>query len=234
MLGRIRKVAYRKIRYHWLTERIQYQLRRDSTLKLSEKLCTPDDFEITVNPGDVIVDCGANIGDVTSLFARSGATVYAFEPNPLCFNILSRRFSALPSVHCFNQGVMDRDCRLTLSTPNPHERWDAMETTIVSSFIQDAMTTDKYTVQKAEIECIDIARFVRSLARRVRLLKLDIEGAEIAVINRLIDSGSIDLIDMIVTETHESGIPQLKDSTDALRRRIRNSDLEGKIRFDWN
>src|SRR5215471_19231611 len=99
MLDRIRKFAYRKIRYHWMTERIQYELRRHPTLKLSEKRGLANHFEMTVNPGDVIIDCGANIGDVTSLFARAGATVYAFEPNPLCFSILSRRFSALPLVH---------------------------------------------------------------------------------------------------------------------------------------
>jgi FkbM family methyltransferase len=234
MLGRIHKFAYRKIRYHWMTERIQYELRRHPTLKLSENRGMANHFEMTVNPGDVIIDCGANIGDVTSLFARAGATVYAFEPNPLCFSILSRRFSGLRLVHCFNQGVMDRDCKMTLSTPNPHERWDAIETTIVSSFIQGAMHTDKYTVQEAEIECIDIDRFIRSLNRRVRLLKLDIEGAEIAVINRLIDAGSIDLVDLIAAETHEHVITHLKDSTDALCRRIEHLGLESKIRLDWN
>ena len=233
-LARIRKTAYRKIRYHWITERIQYELRRDPTLKLSQKRGLANHFEMKVNPGDVIIDCGANIGDVTSLFARAGATVYAFEPNPMCFSILSSRFSALPLVHCFNQGVMDRDCKLTLSTPDPHERWDALETTIVSSFIQGAMHSDKYTVREVEIECIDIDRFVRSLARRVRLLKLDIEGAEIAVINRLMDAGSIDLIDLIAAETHEGVITPLKDSTDALRRRIQHLGLEHKIRLDWD
>ena len=70
------------------------------------------DLELMVKSGDVIIDCGANIGSVTSLFARSGAIVYAFEPNPLSFTILSRRFRAMPTVHCFNQGVFDRQCRL--------------------------------------------------------------------------------------------------------------------------
>jgi FkbM family methyltransferase len=209
-------------------------LRRDPTLKLSEKRAIANSFELVVNPGDIIIDCGANIGDVTSLFARAGATVYAFEPNPLCFRILSNRFSALPSVHCFNQGVMDLDCKMTLRTPNPHERWDTLDTTTVSSFIPEAMHPDKYTIQEAEIECIDLDRFIRSLAGRVRLLKLDIEGAEIAVINRLIDTGAVNLIDLIAAETHEGMITDLKTSTDALRKRIQIAGLEGKIRLDWS
>src|SRR5262245_37862721 len=77
------------------------------------------------------------------------------------------------------------------------------------------MHADKYMVREAEIECIDIDRFVRSLVRRVRLLKLDIEGAEIAVINRIIDAGSIDSIDQVAAETHEGAITHLKDSRDA-------------------
>jgi FkbM family methyltransferase len=234
MLDRTRKVIYRKIRYHWLTEWVQYQLRRTPTLRLSEKRGLAQDFEIDVNPGDIIIDCGANIGDVTSLFARAGATVYAFEPNPLCFSILCNRFRAIRGVRCSNHGVIDRHCTLTLSTPHAHERWDAIETTIVSSFIPGAMHTDKYTVQEAEIECIDLDKFIRSLGRRVRLLKLDVEGAEILIINRLIDTGTIELIDLVAAETHERHITGLMESTDALRRRIQNAGLGSKIRLDWN
>lgn len=231
---RTTKVIYRKIRYHWLSEWVQYQLRPTPTLRLSEKRNMVQDFELDVSPGDIIIDCGANVGDVTSLFARARATVYAFEPNPLCFSILSNRFRAMPRVHCFNQGVLDRHCMLTLSTPNPHERWDAIETTIVSSFIPGAMHTDKYTVQEAEVECIDLSEFIRSLGRRVRLLKLDVEGAEILIINRLIDTGTIELIDLVAAETHERHISGLMDSTEALRRRIQDAGLGRKIRLDWN
>jgi FkbM family methyltransferase len=191
-------------------------------------------FEIDVSPGDIIIDCGANIGDVTSLFARAGATVYAFEPNPLCFTILSKRFRALPMVRCFNQGVIDRHCTLTLTTPSAHQQWDAIETTIVSSFIPGAMHPEKYTVQEVEIECIDIDEFIRSLGRRVRLLKLDVEGAEILIINRLIDAGTIELVDLVAAETHERHIPSLIASTAALRLRIQNAGLGSKIRLDWN
>ena len=45
------------------------------------------------------------------------ATVHAFEPNPVCFEILKKRFSRLPNVRIYNQGVMDKPGSLTLSTP---------------------------------------------------------------------------------------------------------------------
>jgi FkbM family methyltransferase len=222
------KKFYRKVRYHWLAECIQSWVRHDSTLKLKEI-----NLELEINPGDVIIDCGANVGDITSLFARTGATVFAFEPNPLCFTILSKRFKAMSSVHCFNQGVMDRRCTLTLSTPNAHEFWDSIETTVSSSFEAGAMDGKRYTIWNAEVECIDLDEFIRSLGGRVRLLKVDIEGAELPVLNRLIDSNTINLIDSVVVETHERQMPHLLEATNVLRKRIQSSGLETKIQLDW-
>jgi len=232
----IRKIAARKIRSHWLVERAQYELRRSPTLRLGADLfkTQASQIEIDVSPGAIIIDCGANVGNITSLFCRTGATVYAFEPNPLCFKILSSRFLALRSVRCFNQGVMDRDCKMILRTPDPHGPWDALECTVGSSVIPGALADDTYTVHEVEVECIDLDWFIQSLGRRVRLLKLDIEGAEVCVLNRLLDSGTIDLIDYVVAETHEEEIADLKVPIATLRERIENAGLAKRVRLDWN
>ena len=221
---RAKKSIYRRTRYHWLTERLQYQIRRDPQLKLAAL-----DLELMVKPGDVIIDCGANIGSVTSLFARSGAIVYAFEPNPLSFTILSRRFRAMPTVHCFNQGVFDRQCKLTLGTPSPHGQWDALDTTISSSVMPGSAPSSDYTLQETEIECISLSDFIQSLHRQVRLLKLDIEGSEIPVLNQLLDTGTINFVDLTVVETHERQMPHLLDATAALRDRIKKKDSKKKF-----
>jgi FkbM family methyltransferase len=223
-----RKAVYRRIRYHWLTERAQHLFRRKRKLKLAAI-----NLELKVEPGSVMIDCGANVGDVTSLFARSGATVYAFEPNPLCYRILAKRFRATPMVHCFNKGVMDQKCTLTLRTPAPHGHWDAIEMTVGASFMPDATTPDEHVIQEEEIECIDLDQFIRSLNRRVSLLKLDIEGSELKVLNHLMDTGAIKLIDQVVVETHERQMPHLREATNTLRARIRSERLESKIRLDW-
>jgi FkbM family methyltransferase len=233
MLEKLRKMAYRTVRCHWATERLQYQIRRNPRMDLSNRFHGTVHYEMTVSPGEVIVDCGANIGDVTSMFARSGATVYAFEPNPLCYGVLAKRFAAMPSVHCINKGVTDHDSKLTLSTPFPHKQFDKLDTTITSSFVDGAMHPEAYKVQNTVIDCVDIDSFIKSIGRRVRLLKLDIEGMEVVVLNRLMNTGSIDLIDTIVAETHDHVIENLKQSTDALRQRVRAAGLESRIRLDW-
>jgi FkbM family methyltransferase len=225
---RIRKALYRRIRYHWLTERAQHLVRRNNKLKMPAI-----ELELKVEPGSVMIDCGANVGDVSSLFARAGATVYAFEPHPVCYSILSKRFRAMPMVHCFNKGVMDKRCTMLLRTPAPHGGWDAIEMTVSASFMPDAFAADEHALQKTEVECIDLDQFVRSLNDRVRLLKLDIEGSEVQVINRLMDTGAIELIDLMLVETHERHMPNLLEATNALRARIHNEGLKEKIRLDW-
>lgn len=222
------KSIYRQIRYHPLVENAQYFLRRDPILRIPSI-----NLEFQCDPGELIVDCGANVGDVTSLFARAGATVYAFEPNSLCFSILERRFSLMPRVRCFHLGVMDRKATLTLNTPKAHGVWDALESTISSTFIPEGMQLDSGTIQRNDVECIDLNEFILSLSSRIRLLKLDIEGSEIPVLNHLIDRGTMELIDLAVVETHEKQMPHLLRATEQLRERIKTEGLEQKIRLDW-
>src|SRR5271155_621206 len=123
------KNIYRRIRYLGLTERLWTWAKGDTRLRLSAGV------EIDVKADDVFIDCGANVGDVTSLFARTGGVVYAFEPHPICFSILRRRFSMMPNVHLFNQGAMDRACNLVLRTPDAHDQYDSLDTTVGASFI---------------------------------------------------------------------------------------------------
>jgi FkbM family methyltransferase len=219
-----RKYLRRKIRYDARVERAQQILRMKPSLCLA-----PIGLEIWTKPGDILIDCGANVGDVTSTFARTGATVYAFEPDPLCFSVLSKRFALTPNVTCFHQGVMDRNCSLTLKSPNAHGKWDDLDSTVSSSFIHE----DLLHARQTTVNCIDLSDFIFSLNSRVQMLKIDIEGAEIPVINRLIDSGAVDLINMAVVETHEKQQPSLSLETETLRHRIKASGYESKFRLDW-
>ena len=54
-----------------------------------------------------------------------------------------------------------------------------------------------------EVEVVDIISFIEDLDRDVRIIKMDIEGAEWEVMNRLIDHPVLSRIDCIFVETHE-------------------------------
>ena len=48
-----------------------------------------------LEPGDVVIDCGANLGAVAGPLADTGATVHAFEPDPYTFGRLSEALGGL-------------------------------------------------------------------------------------------------------------------------------------------
>jgi FkbM family methyltransferase len=226
MPSRFRKALYRRVRYNPWTERLQNVLRREASVHFDEI-----DLEVPARPGEIIIDAGANVGDVTSKCARTGAMVHAFEPNPVCFEILKKRFSRLPNVCIYNQGVMDRPGSLTLSTPVAHEQYDDLDTTVAASFV--APRSGNIQMRETEVECIDLASFIRELGRPVTLLKMDIEGAEVSVLNRMIDTGAIDEVELAIVETHERFSKELADATNALRERLSAAGMDQKVRLDW-
>src|SRR3546814_20131024 len=67
-----------------------------------------------LRPGDLAIDCGANVGRFTRPIAEGGATVHAFEPNPDAFAELSRNLAGFPSVHLHQQAVAARPGAVTL------------------------------------------------------------------------------------------------------------------------
>ena len=179
--------------------------------------------------GDIAIDCGANVGEITELLARRGATVYAFEPNSHAFAVLRARFSRVPSVHCFPMAVGVAYGRMKLYL---HERSDEDEVfwSTGSSLLEfkSNVLREKYE----EVEVVDLCAFIESLNRPVRVLKMDVEGVECAILRRLIDTGLVERIDRIFVETHDHKIPSLRAETDALRELI-VKDAITNISLSW-
>ncbi|MDP2738957.1 MAG: FkbM family methyltransferase [Pseudorhodobacter sp.] len=58
-----------------------------------------------LRPGDLVMDCGANVGVITAILAETGADVLAFEPDPFAFGELSARFKDHPHATLINAAV---------------------------------------------------------------------------------------------------------------------------------
>lgn len=222
---KVRKFLYRAFRYHPLVERGINILHKTDVVSLHEI-----GLEIPVEAGDIIIDGGANIGEISSRFAATQAEIYAFDPNPHAFRLLQSRFKGNPRVHCINKGVMDQECKLPLFLPTAQGSSDQIDVSVAASFLGGSNPAGNELV---EADCVNIGQFIDALNARVKLLKLDIEGAECKVLNSLIDSGTIHKIDFVVVETHEKQMPELGPEMDALRKRLRDENLEAKVRLDW-
>lgn len=185
---------------------------------------------IVLNPKSIALDLGANIGNITHQMAETGASVYAFEPNPFAFEKLQQRFKDNPKVTCLNKAVLDIETTIPLYF---HEFSDQDEITwSVGSSLLD-FKKNVLKGKKVDVEALDLAVFIKNLGKPIDLIKMDIEGVECKVINHLIDSEVMDSIKLMLVETHDHKIPELKEETDALRSRIKALGLENKINLNW-
>jgi FkbM family methyltransferase len=127
--------------------------------------------ERAVHPGDVVLDCGANVGVYTREALAAGAKlVVAIEPAPENIECLRRNFAdeiAAGSVIVYPKGVWDKDDVLTL-------RVDP-ENTAADTFV---MHPEK-AIEGPKVPLTTIDKLVDELKLpRVDYIKMDIEGAE--------------------------------------------------------
>lgn len=195
----------------------------------AEKKAVKAFHSIQLISDDIAIDCGANVGKITEYLARNGSTVYAFEPNKDAFRELTSRFRNNVKVHCINKGVSTRNGTGKLflhknAAENP-VHWSTG-----SSIIQEKGNVDPNTYE--EIELVDLAEFIRTLNRKVKLLKIDIEGAECDLLKKMILDNTIALAEHIFVETHDHKIPELKQATDEIRKLIRSRNIK-HVNLDW-
>lgn len=176
-----------------------------------------------IKHGDIVVDCGANIGVYTEEFLKRGAVVHAFEPHPVAFDILSKRVAGIPGVNLHNKAVSDHDGVMKLYLKANDDSIGASQSASLMSGKDNISLA-----HSVDVEVVRLASFLSKLGR-VRFLKMDIEGAEYDVLPDLIKSGVHKSIDQIVVETHERS-PRLRPLHDRLlqvikQHKITNMDL---------
>lgn len=201
-----------------LIERIRHKIKRKRR-KYLRRQCDRQfkaHFE-ELKAGDIVIDCGANLGVFTDSMSAKGATVYAFEPDPYAFAKLTEAVADRPNVILRQAAVGASEGVVKLyRAPNFDAEPDLLSQS--SSVFSDKVNIDQGV--SFEVPQVDLAAFITGLPDRVKLLKIDIEGAEVPVLEALLDSGAINRVDKAFVETHETRIPSLVPRTEALRARI--------------
>lgn len=184
-----------------------------------------------LRPGDLAIDLGANVGLFTQRMAATGADVVAFEPDPHAFALLSDRVQGLPNVTLLAAAAGDAAGTLMLYR---HRDFDARpdHRTTSSSIVTGKAKMDE--TGGIAVEVIDFAAWLGAQNRPVALLKVDIEGAEVALLERLLDTPQASLVARAFVETHERIIPHLRARTAALKARTASRMAAGQTRPDIN
>lgn len=157
--------------------------------------------------------------------------MYAFEPNPDAFAVLRKRFGAAGNVELHQQAVLDREgiARLYLHVD---ARSDPVGASSGSSILPFKGNVDRETY--VDVEAVDLSSFLMQLGRPVEVLKIDVEGAECPIVHRLLDTGAIERVSIVLVEFHDRHIPELVPEYAALRERLDREGLAGRVLTDWH
>lgn len=183
----------------------------------------------TITDESLVLDCGANVGDITARFAAHGATVHAFEPDPSAFAALQARFAGNPRITLHNAAVWTEDAELPLYFHRARDG-EELELTVSSTLCSDKRNVD--ASQSVTVQAIDLARFIRDLGRKVSVLKMDIEGAELDVIDHLLEEGVQDRVELALVETHEGKVPGHRERLRHLRGKLKELGANN-FELDW-
>ncbi len=183
----------------------------------------------SLNKDSICIDCGANVGRITEIMAKKGASVYAFEPNPSAYNELSIKFKDADNVVCIQKGVLDRNTRRKLFLYQ-YNKEDPLFWSMGASIYDTKDDVDKS--QYVEAEFIDIVVFIKELNRPIDILKIDIEGSEYDVLLKLIEQGLYNNIKHILVETHDRHIPEIKEKGSIIREKILKNNITN-IDLQW-
>lgn len=208
------------------------RLARDGGWRMPRAILRREDLFVrgvadTLRRDDVVLDLGAHVGMVSQEFAHRAGKVYAFEPHPDTFRALCHNTRNYRRIEPVNKAVSDRTGSARLFFDAAAEGKFTEGSTLV---------TDKQNVSYengAEVETIRLADFVLSLDRPVRLVKMDIEGAEYRVIADLIETDAIGRIGTVFVETHEDRIPALRPERARVEARIAALGLADRFDFGW-
>lgn len=165
--------------------------------------------------GDVALDLGANVGVYTARMAETGATVHAFEPDPDTFARLVQRVGHLSNVVLHQKAVGAGDGRVQLSRlrPNPRSRLDP---SLGSSVVFQSGRMN--AADRVEVEQIGFRKLLSGFAGEVALVKMDIEGAEVEILEDLVALGVKNTrFSSLFVETHEWQEPSLHRRVMAIR-----------------
>lgn len=126
-----------------------------------------------IRPGDLTVDAGAHVGYYSCLMAEAGARVLAFEPNPKLFALLIENAARLPDITPYQLALSDVDAEADFYLPSGYD--DGFGS------LGAADRDDRSHPIRVQTRRLDGIL----PPGRVRLVKVDVEGAEALVISGL-------------------------------------------------
>jgi FkbM family methyltransferase len=157
-----------------------------------------DEYQIsTTKKSPVIIDCGANIGLSILYFKKKypNSKIIAFEPNPNVFTILRANLEQnhIQGVELYNYCLSDSEGEIEFYI---NENFGTMEGSVFE---------ERGGSKKLKVKAVRLSSYIKE---EVDLVKMDIEGAEIKVLDDLKRNDKLNFVNTYLIEYHHN-IPGL-------------------------
>lgn len=187
---------------------------------------------------NIFIDCGTHLGEGLEKFiqmysmTKGGWQIYSFEPNKDSYRQVIKKHFPVAKINFIKKAVWIKDGTLNFTSEKPphSRRHDGAGSTVIS--LNDwnppggPENPGLGTFNRSyRVSCLHLSRFIKdhfSLQDRI-ILKMDIEGAEFAVLEDLVKTRAIEYVDDLYVEFHEWAM----NSKSAESKRALKSKLTG-------
>jgi len=182
----------------------------------------------SLGEGCTVIDAGANVGEFTKIFLDKGFSVHAFEPDPIAMVELKNRCEPADNLILFQTAVGLKNETKKLYRYRKFDEKNPYSTQ-GSSLLEYRSGRNKPFV---EIKVINLIAYIKKMPNDLSLLKMDIEGSEVEILNEIINEGLHRNIGNIFVETHERFSHSLGLETAKLKYKIKKLNIKN-INLDW-
>lgn len=179
----------------------------DATVRLNYEL----------NENSIVFDLGFYVGDFTEkIVDKYNCFVYGYEPIKKYYDISVHKFQNNPKVKIFNYGL-----------GNCTENVKIVDSADSSSIYQD--TLDDFEV----INIIDIKDEICNLKiEKIDLMKINIEGSEYTLLDGMIKSGIVNIVDNLQIQFHKEHETEI--TRDYIQSHLKNThNLTYEYTYVW-
>lgn len=149
-------------------------------------------YEADLTTASIVIDAGAYTGEwAQEIMVRYGPTIHAYEPDPRNHKKLLKTAAAYPRLIPYAFGLGDKTETV------------AMTLELLGSNIYSDISKED-CVPWSEVQIHDIAETWKSLGfDRVDLMKINIEGGEFPLLERMAKTGLLEKVDCFLIQFHE-------------------------------
>ena len=164
----------------------------------------------------VFIDCGGHVGESITRFKKSPRysddyKIYSFEPLPNSAD----KYRDMKGISFAEKAVWTEDGEMEFFTDVKQNTWG-------STLIKEKDTSVLDKENPIVVETFDFSHWMGSVFHEddFIIVKMDIEGAEYPVLRKMIDDGTINLVNEMYIEWHYDRIGMAKKEHDDLEKEL--------------